>query len=93
MITEEIITAFKQRMRIYHDTEDASLESMLESSFLVVKNLCGDFDINSDAEGRELVFERTRYVYHDSVEFFEQNFRSRIHSYGYQLAVMSDVQI
>lgn len=93
MITEEIITAFKQRMRIYHDTEDASLEAMLESSFLVVKNLCGDFDIGSDAEGRELVFERTRYVYHDSVEFFEQNFRSRIHSYGYQLAVMNDVQI
>ena len=93
MITEEIIKAFKQRMRIYHDTEDDSLESMLESSFLVVKNLCGDFDIRSDAEGRELVFERTRYVYHDSVEFFEQNFRSRIHSYGYQLAVMSDVQM
>lgn len=89
MITKEVIDEFKARMRIYHKTEDDSIEQMLEASFFVLKNLCGEFDLN-DREGKELVFERTRYVYHDSVEFFEQNFRSRIHSFGYTLSFQAD---
>lgn len=85
MITSEVVEQFKKRMRIYHSTEDDSLEDILESSFIVVQNLCGEFDIDNP-EGRELVFERARYVYWDSVEFFEENFQSRIHSFGYTLA-------
>lgn len=85
MITEEIIDQFKKRMRIYHESEDDSIKQMLESSFIVVKNLCGEFEIKDNAEGKELVFERTRYLYNDNVEFFEQNFLSRIHAFGYTL--------
>lgn len=90
MITQEITDQFKKRMRIYHKSEDGFLRGILESSFIVVKNLCGEFDITENAEGRELVFERARYLYHDQVEFFEQNFQSRIHSFGYTLAFEED---
>lgn len=85
IITSDVVEQFKKRMRIYHDTEDDSLADILESSFIVVKNLCGEFDMKNP-EGRELVFERARYVYWDSVEFFEENFQKRIHSFGYTLA-------
>lgn len=86
MINSSTINQFKKRMRIYHDTEDDFIELLLESSFSSLKNDCGEFDIDTHIEGKELVFERARYAYYDSLEFFDKNFQSRIHNLGYQLA-------
>lgn len=90
MIPADILSEFKKRMRIFHDSEDDNLEWLLSSSYEVIKSLCGDFDIEKDQEGKELVFERSRYAYNDSVEFFEENFLSRLHSYGMKLVVVED---
>lgn len=72
-----LLSAFKERMRIFHDGEDANLSLMLESSVDAVERLVGDGNFYHP-QVRELVLERARYVYNDQVEFFYENFKADI---------------
>lgn len=74
---ESLLTEFKCRMSIYHSSEDAELKNMLQASYDVVNRMTGVSDITNN-QFKELVIERTRYVYNDQVEFFEDNFLSTI---------------
>lgn len=77
-ITDAIVEEFKARMKIYHSHEDDRLKSMLENSYAFLSNKCGPFPMDEPNQGRELVFERTRYVYQDAVEHFDHNFGSMV---------------
>lgn len=88
MINDELVDKFKSRMHIFHKAEDKRLKNDLELSYIAVKHLCGSFDINKSSEGQELVFERTRYVYNEQLEFFEENFRSMIFDFGFKNIVL-----
>src|SRR5699024_11614818 len=90
MISDEVLKEFKSRMRISHSIEDDNIKNILEMSYEDLKNRCGDFDIDEYLRGRELVFERSRYVYNDSLEFFEDNFLSEITSIGLELVCDND---
>lgn len=74
---ESLLTEFKDRMSIYHSSEDNELKNMLKASYDVVNRMTGVSDITNN-QFKELVIERTRYVYNDQVEFFEDNFLSTI---------------
>lgn len=69
-----LLKSFKERMRIFHNGEDANLSKMLESSESAILSLVGSKD-SADPRVRELILERTRYVYNDQVEFFYGNFQ------------------
>ena len=69
-----LLKSFKDRMRIFHNGEDANLSKMLESSGSAILNLVGSKD-STDPRVRELILERARYVYNDQVEFFYDNFQ------------------
>lgn len=68
-----LLDAFKGRMRIFHDGEDANLSRMLESSEQAIFQTVGTTKNNPRV--RELILERARYAYNDQVEFFYQNFQ------------------
>ena len=68
-----LLAAFKERMRIFHDGEDANLSRMLESSEQAIFQIVGT--TNHNPRVRELILERARYAYNDQVEFFYQNLR------------------
>lgn len=74
---ESLLTEFKSRMSIYHSSEDAELKNMLQASYDAVNRMTGVSDI-TNGQFKELVIERTRYVYNDQVEFFEDSFLSTI---------------
>ena len=84
MITPQIVEDFKERMHITHN-EDENLKRLLSSSYAAIKRDCGEFDIKTSELGRELVFERTRYVYNDALEFFQDNFLSELQSFSFSL--------
>lgn len=90
-ITTSILFEFKARMHL-GDSEDDNLESILSASNEVLKSDCGDYDIDTDEAFKELVFERSRYVYNDALEYFEDNFLSRINNLAIKKALeeMSD---
>nr|WP_143139511.1 head-tail connector protein [Enterococcus hermanniensis] len=74
---EKLLEDFKSRMRIFHAADDDNLKNILESSKVAVKRWCGTDNV-SNPEIRELVIERSRYVYNDSLEFFNENFQSEL---------------
>ena len=69
-----LLKSFKERMRIFHNGEDANLSKMLESSESAIFSLVGSKD-SADPRVRELILERARYAYNDQVEFFYGNFQ------------------
>lgn len=76
-ITNEILIEFKERMHL-GSYEDNNLKRILSASISSLQRICGDYDINTHEEFKELVFERSRYVYNDALEYFETNFISQI---------------
>lgn len=84
-ITDQLLTEFKQRMKISHSIEDDNLKRLLSFSCDDIVQKCGQFDIEVNRRAKELVFERTRYAYNDALEFFTDNFASQITSLALEL--------
>ena len=72
----EYLEAFKERMRINNNEEDDNLKRMLRSSVVAIVLLVGATEIEDMLV--ELVFERARYVYHDALDEFQQNYNNEI---------------
>ncbi|UYX52328.1 hypothetical protein M3Y14_28460 [Bacillus thuringiensis] len=79
VISNEILQQFKERMHL-GDDEDDNLKRILSTSNKALLRVCGDYDLNNNEEFKELVFERSRYVYNDALEYFDKNFLSQINS-------------
>lgn len=88
MITPEILEEFKERMHL-GDFEDDNLTRILKSSYEDLKEVCGDYDL-TDETFKELVFERSRYVYNDALEYFEENFLTRINTLAMRKVLNED---
>lgn len=71
------IEELKERMKIFHDSEDYNLQRILDTSEKDVLSLVGE-DAKNDLRTIELIYERSRYVYYDSLEFFYDNFQEPI---------------
>lgn len=78
-ITDQILKEFKERMHL-GDYEDENLRRILSASEKALKKRCGSYDINTDEDFKELVFERSRYAYNDALEFFSTNFLTEINN-------------
>ncbi|TYS67053.1 phage gp6-like head-tail connector protein [Sutcliffiella horikoshii] len=89
-ISTELLKKFKDKMHITHSSEDDNLKELLSFSIVAIRGTCGDFEVEGttdiDFRARELVFERTRYVYNDALEYFEDNFLSELTSLGLDIA-------
>ncbi|MGH1324460.1 hypothetical protein [Bacillus pretiosus] len=81
VISEEILQQFKDRMHLGDDEDDNLRRILFASTKALIKD-CGAYDINEDETFKELVFERSRYVYNDALEYFIKNFLTEINSFG-----------
>lgn len=81
-ITDDNVQEFKKRMSIYYSHKDETLESLLKNSYLFLEAKCGEFSMTEENQGKELVFERARYAYHDSIEYFDENFMSMVMNFA-----------
>lgn len=86
-VSDNLLKMFKDRMHIFHDSEDSNLKQLLSFSIADLQDKCGVFNVDEHDRARELVIERTRYAYNDSIEFFDENFQSQITSLGFSLYV------
>lgn len=89
-ITDEHVKAYKEDFNIYHSYEDKKIKRLLQSSYKAIKRQCGDFNIDDSETGAELVFNRARYAYHDSIEFFNENFISLITDFAIENGGVDD---
>ncbi|MFB5210728.1 phage gp6-like head-tail connector protein [Enterococcus casseliflavus] len=72
------IDEYKARFRIFHSSEDEEIGEQLENSFEDIQSLIGTFDPDAYKKGKELVFERTRYLRNEALEYFYDNFQVMI---------------
>ncbi|MED1011432.1 hypothetical protein P4T54_30215 [Bacillus mycoides] len=86
VISNEILQQFKDRMRLGDDEDDNLRRILFASNKALIKD-CGSYDINEDETFKELVFERSRYVYNDALEYFKTNFLTEINSFGIEKAL------
>lgn len=86
-ITEELLSEFKARNRISHSSEDDAIRKALGKSYLAICSKCGEFDLSAKERGAELVFERTRYVLNDALEYFDRNFSHEMLDFSLELEV------
>ncbi|WP_144508460.1 hypothetical protein [Bacillus mycoides] len=86
VISNEILQEFKERMRLGDDEDDNLKRILFASNKALIKD-CGSYDITEDEAFKELVFERSRYVYNDALEYFTKNFLTEINSFGIQKAL------
>ena len=78
-VNQDFIDQFKLRIKLDGNDEDSNLQMILENSISDLLISCGpNYTIESNKTFRELVFERSRYVYNDAVEFFDNNFINQI---------------
>ncbi len=89
MVTNGILEQFKDRMHISSNAEDVNLTRMLISSYKRITDICDKFDLEEEGTGKDLVFERARYMYNDALEYFEDNFLTTIN--GFALSQLSEV--
>lgn len=82
MITETHVEEMKGRLKLFHSYENDHIQKLLEQSYADISYRCGVFNMKSDIRGAELVFERTRYAYNDSLEFFNENYLTNITSFA-----------
>lgn len=87
-ITQEILVEFKDRMKL-GDDEDDNLTRILKASVEDLQDICGDYDINTSERFKELVFERSRYVYNDALEYFHNNFLTQLNNLNIAKALES----
>ncbi|MGD7021776.1 phage head-tail connector protein [Rossellomorea vietnamensis] len=89
-ISTDLLQDFKDRMHITHSSEDDNLKRLLSFSIVAIRSNCGSYEVEGetdiDIRARELVLERTRYVYNDALEYFEDNFLSELNSLGLSIA-------
>ncbi|MED1557530.1 hypothetical protein [Bacillus paramycoides] len=86
IILDEILQQFKDRMHLGDDEDDNLRRILFASNKALIKD-CGSYDINEDETFKGLVFERSRYVYNDALEYFTENFLTEINSFGIQKAL------
>ena len=84
------IDEFKARFRIFHSSEDVDIGNQLDDSFHDIKSLIGTFDPTEYRKGKELVFERTRYLRNEALEYFYDNFSTMIFDASADLAGEQD---
>lgn len=72
-----LLDIFKKRMRIFHDMEDDNLSFILKSSQVALDGLLG-FSVITTQTGKELILERSRYVYNDCLDLFYEAYKNEI---------------
>lgn len=63
----------KAHLHIFHSVEDDYLQSLLKQSQLAVARMTG---VSEGDEYDELVLNRVRYAYNDSLDEFEERYQS-----------------
>ena len=87
------LNEFKARMRIFHESEDYDIIQQLEDSKVAIIALIGEFNPAEFIQGKELIFERTRYVRNEALEYFNDNFQRLILDASIELMGGDDIVV
>lgn len=90
IISEKMLASFKSYAKVNHTSEDEYLKDLIAKSYANLQSRFGDFDIENNLVGRDLVFARTRYAYEDLTEYFNDNYQDDLVHFGLNNVIGSD---
>lgn len=75
-----MLEELKEELKITWPDEDSKLERILKSGKLYLENdIAGtNLDFEKDESNKTLLFNYCRYCYYNTLEYFEENFRSQL---------------
>lgn len=88
-ITDEIVKEFKEEYVKESGLgveSDETFKRMLERAYAYIIERTAEFDINEEPTGKQLVFDRARYVRANASEMFYGNFLADMNGFGLKLA-------
>lgn len=91
MISDDVVQDLKNRLHITHESEDNYIESLLTASYAYIKSRCGDFLIDSNQVGRELVMERAKFAYEGQLAYFDEMYAKMLVAFSFDLQIAGDV--
>lgn len=89
-ITKEIIEEFKNlyvRESGLGVESDDDFKKMLETAYAYIIERTAEFDIEKEPTGKQLVFDRARYVRANASEMFYENFLADMNGFGLKLVL------
>ncbi|MDF2881679.1 MAG: hypothetical protein K0R54_2236 [Clostridiaceae bacterium] len=79
-----LLDDFKEKLKITWNDENTGLEDSISSGKTYIQSITGttlDFEVTG--EPRTLLIEYCRYDYNNAIEYFEENFGSRLSRLAY----------
>lgn len=92
-ITDEILEEFKDlyvKETGMGVESDEALEKLLKTAYVYIQEKTDEFDINKEPTGKQLVFDRARYVRANASEMFYGNYLADMNGFGLKLAMERD---
>lgn len=93
LITDEIVEEFKNlyvKETGLGVESDENFKKMLETAYAYIKERTAEFDIDEEPTGKQLVFDRARYVRANASEMFYENYLADMNGFGLKLAMERD---
>lgn len=69
---------------------DDTFKKMLKTAYAYIIEHTDEFDINEEPTGKQLVFDRVRYVRANASELFYENYLADMNGFGLKLAMERD---
>lgn len=92
-ITKEIVEEFKnlyvKEMGLGVES-DETIKKILKTAYVYIQEQTDEFDINKEETGKQLVFDRARYVRANASEMFYDNYLADMNGFGLKLAMERD---
>lgn len=88
-ITDKIVNEFKEQYVKESGLgveSDSTFKKMLETAYAYIIERTAYFDIEEEPTGKQLVFDRARYVRANASEMFYENFLADMNGFGLKLA-------
>jgi len=92
-ISEDVIQEFKElyvRESGLGVESNESFDDLLQNAYSYVVDKSDQFNINTDKTGKQLVFDRARFVRANASELFYKRFLPDLNAFSLKLAMESD---
>lgn len=89
-ITDEVLTEFKNlyiKETGLGVESDETFKNLLENAYAYIVSKSDDFNITEDKIGKQLVFDRARYVRANASELFYENYLPDLNAFGLKLGM------
>lgn len=90
LVLDDLLEELKNRLHITTNDDDENLTSLIKTGYGLIIRYCGDFDIDKNIFGKNLVFEYCRFARNGVAEHFYSSYMQDLVTLGFELMDVGD---